>query len=410
MGFVQPIPSQIAKIKVIGVGGAGGNAVNHMIADVQIKGVEFIAINTDAQALLTSKAETKLQIGEKSTRGLGAGGDPRMGKIAAEETKEKIKSLLGGADMIFITGGMGGGTCSGAAPVIAQIAKEELGILTVAVLTKPFSFEGTKRMVVAEEATDKIRESVDTLIVVPNQRLLEIANKKMTLLEAFKLADSVLSQGVAGISDLITTAGLINLDFADVKTIMKGAGSALLGVGSASGENRAKDAVMAAISSTLLDVTIEGARGVLFNVVGSSDLTMSEVEEVAKIISDQVGGDANIIFGAKIDDEIKGIKVTVIATGFDETRKALNQLVNTKPKTAITGILSELCEVPDEERELDFNQDDIGKSLKLKKKRKTKNGILGPKINNKRHFSKDDLPEGVEITDNFDIPAFLRKI
>ena len=341
MALVQPAPTQVAKIKVVGVGGAGGNAVNYMIENEEIAGVEFIVVNTDAQALLISKAETKLQIGEKLTRGLGAGGNPKIGRQAAEESKEKIKELLQGADMIFITGGEGGGTCSGAAPVIAQIAKEELGALTVAVVTKPFLFEGTRRMVIAEEAIDKLRQKVDTLIVVPNQRLLDVASKKMPLLDAFHLADSVLASGVKGISDLITKPGLINLDFADVKSIMKDAGSALLGVGTGTGEKRAQEAVMSAISSPLLDVTIEGARGVLFNITGAPDLTMAEVEEAAQIISEQAGGDANIIFGARIDEKMKGIKVTVVATGFDETRKSLAQLVRSK-KTSIQGIVSEL--------------------------------------------------------------------
>jgi len=389
MGLVQPLPSQIAKIKVVGVGGGGGNAVNHMIGNDQIQGVEFIAINTDAQALLISKAETKLQIGEKITRGLGAGGSPKIGRQAAEESKGKIKELLQGADMIFIAGGEGGGTCSGAAPVIAQIAKEELKALTIGVVTKPFPFEGTRRMVIAEESIDKLREKVDTLIAVPNQRLLDIASKKMTLLEAFHLADSVLSQGVKGISELITTAGLINLDFADVKSVMKNAGSALLGVGFGSGENRAREAVISAISSPLLDLTIEGARGILFNVTGAPDLTIAEVEEAAKTISEQAGGDANIIFGARIDETMKGIKITVIATGFDETRKALTRLVKPKPE-AITGIVSEIKE-----------KEEIPTSKSNKKKRVKKKRKLP--------FPEKDLPKGIEIVDDFDIPAFLRK-
>lgn len=390
MALVQPAPTQVAKIKVVGVGGAGGNAVNYMIENEEIAGVEFIVVNTDAQALLTSKAETKLQIGEKLTRGLGAGGNPKIGRQAAEESKEKIKELLQGADMIFITGGEGGGTCSGAAPVIAQIAKEELGALTVAVITKPFLFEGTRRMVIAEEAIDKLRQKVDTLIVVPNQRLLDVASKKMTLLEAFHLADSVLASGVKGISDLITTPGLINLDFADVKSIMKDAGSALLGVGTGSGEKRAQEAVMSAISSPLLDVTIEGARGVLFNITGASDLTMAEVEEAAQIISDQVGGDANIIFGARIDEKMKGVKITVVATGFDETRKNLAQLVRTK-KPPIQGIVSEL------------DQESYQAKARVKPEKEKK------KKKKKLPLAQKDLPEGVEIRDEFDIPAFLRK-
>jgi len=385
MALVQPVPSSAAKIKVVGIGGAGGNAVDYMIAKGGVNGVEFISINTDAQALLTSKADVKLQIGEKVTRGLGAGGDPRVGKAAAEESKEKIKNTLSNTDMIFIAGGMGGGTCSGAAAVVAQIAKEELGALTVAVLTKPFLFEGTKRMVTAEEAVEKVREKVDTLIIVPNQRLLDVAGKKMTLLEAFGLANSVLGEGVKGISELITATGLINLDFADVKAVMKDAGSALLGVGEATGEKRAEDAVKTAISSPLLDVSVEGARGVLFNVTGGTDLTMADVEAAAKIISEKVGGDANIIFGAKIDENMEGVKVTVIATGFDETRRLVSQMLPDKKTLPVSGIVSEI-----EEKE----------EIPKKKKFSSKTKLL---------FQEKDLPEGVEILDDFDIPAYLRK-
>ncbi len=388
MALVDPSPSQVATVKVVGVGGAGGNAINHMIDTSQIQGVEFIAFNTDAQALLISKSETKIQIGEKTTRGLGSGGKPKIGKKSAEESKEKIKDLLKGADMVFITGGMGGGTASGGAPVIAQIAKEELGALTIGVVTKPFMFEGTRRMVIAEESVNKLREKLDTLIVVPNQRLMEIAGKKMTLLEAFELANSVLSEGVQGISDLITTPGLINLDFADVKSIMKDAGTALLGVGYGSGENRAQKAIQEAISSRLLDVTIEGARGILLSISGGPDLTMSEIEEATKNITNQVGGDANIIFGANIISNMKGVKITIVATGFDEAQKALAKLVkNDKPR--ISGIVSDY-------------QGAKAPSKKVNKKKTSKKKKKLP-------FSKKDLPEGVEITDEFDIPSFLRK-
>jgi len=386
MALVNPIPSQIAKIKVVGVGGGGGNAINHMVDESQIKGVEFIAVNTDAQALLISRAETKAQIGDKSTRGLGAGGNPKIGKIAAEESAVKIKELLGGSDMVFIAGGMGGGTASGSAPVIAKIAKEELGALTIAVVTKPFIFEGTRRMVIAEEAIESLREQVDTLIVVPNQKLLELDNNNMTLIDSFKIADSVLASGVKGISDLITNPGLINLDFADIRSIMENAGSALLGVGASDGKDRAKEAVIKAISSKLLDVTIEGARGVLLNIAGSSDLTMSEVQKAAQLISEQVGGDANIIFGASIDESISGVKVTVVATGFDETRNALNRIVSSKK---------------------DFEQEAVSldeePNQKPKKTKSNKNKI------NKDVLPDEDLPDGVEIVDEFDIPSFLRK-
>ncbi|MBU0618677.1 cell division protein FtsZ [Patescibacteria group bacterium] len=326
MVLVKPDINTFAKIRVVGIGGGGGNAVSSMVTTQDIKGVEFVVINTDAQALLGSKAATKVQIGDKLTKGLGSGADPDVGSQAAEESREKIKEVLFDSDMVFITCGMGGGTGTGAGPIIAEIARET-GALTVAVVTKPFLFEGTRRMVVAEEGVEKLRDKVDTLIVIPNQRILDIVDKKMTLLEAFKVADSVLGQAVQGISDLITTPGLINVDFADVKTIMKSAGSALMAVGSGVGENRAQIAARAAISSPLLEVSIEGARGVLFNIAGGKDLTMSEVSEAAEIVSKAAEADANIIFGATIDDNlVDQVKVTVIATGFDESRQRLQQI------------------------------------------------------------------------------------
>jgi cell division protein FtsZ len=318
MGLVKPTNTTFAKIKVIGVGGGGGNAVNTMITSNQIQGVEFITVNTDAQALLTSKAETKLQIGNNFTKGLGSGADPDVGRTAAEESREKIKDLLFDSDMVFITAGMGGGTGTGASPVIAEIAKET-GALTVAVVTKPFAFEGIRRMQSAEEGIQQLKESVDTLIVIPNQRLMDVVDKKMTLLDAFHLADNVLGQGVQGISDLITVPGLINVDFADVKTIMSDSGSALMGIGEASGENRAATAARMAISSPLLEVSIDGARGILYNVIGGADMTMSEVSDASAIIANAAAPDANIIFGATIDENMgSSIKISVIATGFDE--------------------------------------------------------------------------------------------
>lgn len=329
--LIKPDIARFAKIKVIGLGGGGSNAVNSMISTGSIQGVDFIAINTDAQALLTCQAQTKIQIGENVTRGLGAGGNPQIGKEAAEESKEKIKNALEGADMIFLTCGEGGGTGTGSAPIVAQIAKE-IGALTVAVVTKPFVFEGARRMVSAEEGIDSLKEHVDTLIVIPNQRLLEVVDKKVPLLEAFRVVDSVLGQGVAGIADLITVPGLINVDFADVKTIMSNAGSALMGMGTGSGENRAQLAAKAAISSPLLELSIDGAKGVLLNITGGPDLSMSEVDEAAKLISDAVDPDANIIFGAVINDKMADqIKITVIATGFDETRKRMKEFVAPTP-------------------------------------------------------------------------------
>ncbi|MBP7768530.1 cell division protein FtsZ [Candidatus Woesebacteria bacterium] len=316
MALVKPTNTTFAKIKVIGVGGGGGNAVNSMIDSNQIHGVEFITVNTDAQALLTSKADTKLQIGSNFTKGLGSGADPEVGRAAAEESYEKLKDLLFDTDMVFITAGMGGGTGTGASPIIAQIAKEA-GALTVAVVTKPFAFEGIRRMRSAEEGIAGLKDSVDTLIVIPNQRLMDVIDKKMTLLDAFRLADNVLGQGVQGISDLITVPGLINVDFADVKTIMSDSGSALMGIGEASGENRAATAARMAVASPLLEVSIDGAKGILFNIIGGPDMTMTEVSDASSIIAAAADPDANIIFGATINEEMGNkIKISVIATGF----------------------------------------------------------------------------------------------
>jgi cell division protein FtsZ len=307
----------LAIIKVIGVGGGGNNTVNRMI-EHGVQGIEFIAVNTDAQALNLSKAEVKIQIGEKSARGLGAGANPEVGKTAAEESKEQIKAALQGADMVFVTAGMGGGTGTGAAPVIAQIASD-LGALTVGVVTRPFTFEGRKRSTQATGGVSAMKEAVDTLIVVPNDRLLEIVDKSTPMLEAFREADNVLRQGIQGISDLIAVPGLINVDFADVKTIMSNKGSALMGIGMASGENRAAEAAKKAISSPLLETPIDGAQGVLLNITGDSNLSLFEVQEAADIVANASDQDLNMIFGSVINDNLKGeIVVTVIATGFNE--------------------------------------------------------------------------------------------
>lgn len=325
--LIRPQATNFAKIRVIGIGGAGGNAITSMISSNNIQGVDFVAINTDAQALLRNQATTKVQIGEIFTKGLGSGGDPETGKQAAEESAEKIKDMLDGSDMVFLTAGMGGGTGTGATPIIAQLAKE-VGALTVAVVTKPFSFEGTRRMVTAEEGIEELRDKVDTLIVIPNQRIMDVIDRKLSLLESFKVADSVLSQGVQGISEIITMPGLINVDFADVRTIMSNAGSALMGIGTGIGENRAQAAARAAIASPLLEVSVEGARGVLFNIVGGNDLTMTEVDEAAKLIHSAVDPDANIIFGASIDETMHDqLRITVVATGFDSSRQQLADLV-----------------------------------------------------------------------------------
>jgi len=306
----------LALIKVIGVGGGGSNAVNRMI-ETGVRGVEFITVNTDAQALQQAKSEQKLQIGEKLTRGLGAGGKPEIGKKAAEESHDMIVERLKGADMVFVTAGMGGGTGTGAAPVIAQIAKE-CGALTVGVVTRPFTFEGRKRSLQAEQGIEELKQKVDTLIVIPNDRLLEIVDKKTPMLEAFREADNVLRQAVQGISDLIAVPGLINLDFADVKTIMTERGSALMGIGVASGENRAAEAARKAIMSPLLETSIDGARGIIMNITGGPNLSLYEVNEAAEIVIAASDPEVNMIFGASIDEDMKDdIKVTVIATGFE---------------------------------------------------------------------------------------------
>ena len=349
-----------------------------------INGVEFIAVNTDAQVLLASRAPTKLQIGEKLTKGLGVGGNPEIGTQAAEESQEKLKELLVDSDMVFVTAGMGGGTGTGAAPIIARIAKEA-GALTVGVVTKPFAFEGTRRAVAAEDGIEKLKDATDTLIVIPNQRLMDVIDRKMTLLEAFKVVDSVLGQAVGGIADIITTAGLVNVDFADVKTIMKDAGSALLGIGTGVGENRAQMAARAAVSSPLLDLSIEGARGVLFNIAGGNDLTMFEVDEAARIISSAADSDANVIFGAVIKDDLTDqVRITVIATGFDETRSRLAQM--SKPSISpIQGVVSEQIN---------------GKTSKNEE-------------TDRRNEPPEDNVGGSDediFGEKFEIPAFLRKI
>ncbi|OGM19607.1 cell division protein FtsZ [Candidatus Woesebacteria bacterium RIFCSPLOWO2_01_FULL_37_19] len=387
MALVKPDSARIAKIKVIGVGGGGGNAVSSMIESNLITGVEFISINTDAQVLLANKAPTKLQIGEKLTKGLGVGGDPELGTQAAEESIEKIKELILDTDMIFITAGMGGGTGTGAASTVARLAKE-VGALTVGVVTKPFHFEGTRRSVIAEDGIEKLREEVDTLIVIPNQRLMDVIDRKMTLLEAFKVADSILGQAVGGIADIITTPGLINVDFADVKTIMLDAGTALLGIGTGVGENRAQMAARAAISSPLLDLSIEGATGVLFNITGGADLTMFEVDEAARIISNSADADANIIFGAVIRDELADqIRITVVATGFDETRARIAQIAQPRQQPQIQGVVSEGARDED-------NEDNIGRK---------------DYIEDGKDDVGDESSEDV-FGEKFEIPAFLRKI
>lgn len=381
MSLVKPDLNTFARIKVIGIGGGGSNAISSMFLSKDIKGVEFIAINTDAQALLNSQSTIKVQIGEKLTKGLGSGANPEIGKKAAEESKEKIKKVLMGSDMVFLTAGMGGGTGTGGSSIIAELARE-VGALTVAVVTKPFLFEGTRRMVVAEEGIEELREKVDTLIVIPNQKLLDIIDKKMTLIEAFKVADSVLGQGVKGISDLITIPGLINVDFADVKSVMSEAGNTLMGIGVGMGENRAQIAARSAVSSPLLEVSIQGAKGILFNITGGKDLTMNEINEAAEIITSAADADANIIFGTVIDEKLTDeIKITVIATGFSQTRQKLIQVSRLNPlkKTTVNILNGE------------------------KQKKQAKNKEL--KIQETESIRNDENPEETE----FDIPAFLRQ-
>ena len=319
MGHTERDLRRYAAIKVVGVGGGGSNAVNRMI-HAGLRGVEFIAINTDAQALALSNADRKIHIGAKTTKGLGAGGDPTIGRQAAEESKEDLYEALDGADMVFITAGMGGGTGTGGGPFVAEIARD-LNALTIGVVTKPFSFEGRRRMTTAEEGVRSLKQKVNTLITIPNDRLLQIIDRSVTIVEAFRVADDVLRQGVQGIADLITVPGLINLDFADVRTVMAEAGSALIGIGVASGEDRALRAAQAAVSSPLLETSMNGARGVLINITGGLDLGLMEVSEAAQIVKDAADPDANIIFGAVIDDKADGeIRITVIATGFDGAR------------------------------------------------------------------------------------------
>lgn len=400
MALVKPDVGRFAKIKVLGIGGGGGNALNSMISSGSINGVEFVAVNTDSQVLLTNLATTKLQIGDNITRGLGAGGNPDIGMQAAEESREKIKEFLVDSDMVFVTAGMGGGTGTGAAPIIAEVAKEQ-GALTVGIVTKPFSFEGTRRMVNAEDGIEKLKEKVDTLIVIPNQRLMDVVDRKMTLLEAFKVVDSVLIQGVQGISDIITLPGLINVDFADVKSIMKDAGSALMGIGTGVGDNRAQMSARAAVASPLLEVSIEGAKGILFTITGGPDMTMTEVDEAAKIISEAADADANIIFGATIDDRlIDQMKITVIATGFDEARARLAGLVSRSrpvaPVSNMAGLISEKPKIapPVQTYEERVEQVDA---------RTTHEAPVEPQ---RPAFTP---PDAKEPQDDWDIPAFLRQ-
>ena len=384
---------QLALIKVIGVGGGGNNAVNRMI-EHGVEGVEFIAVNTDAQALNLSSAEVKLQIGTKLTRGLGAGANPEVGKKAAEESREQIEEALRGADMVFVTAGMGGGTGTGAAPVIAQVAKD-LGALTVGVVTRPFTFEGRKRQTQAIGGITAMKDSVDTLIVIPNDKLLEIVDKNTPMLEAFREADNVLRQGVQGISDLIAVPGLINLDFADVKTIMSNKGSALMGIGISTGENRASEAAKKAISSPLLETSIDGAKGVLMNITGGSNLSLFEVQEAADIVASASDEDVNMIFGSVINDNLKDeIIVTVIATGFTE-----EQLVAARPARGVGfgGSTQSRPQQPVREQQAERPE------RPRERQREEQERFQQPEPEQSTHSQ-----QGSSSDDGLDIPTFLR--
>ncbi len=382
MPEVKPEIETFARIKVIGVGGSGNNAISRMIGG-RIKGVDFIAVNTDAQALHHSQATEKIHIGRSLTRGLGAGMNPELGRAAAEESKKDIEKALKGADMVFITCGLGGGTGTGAAPIIAEVSRE-IGALTVAVVTKPFTFEGAERGRIAEEGLEQLKNKVDTIIVIPNERLLQIIDKKTSLVDAFKTVDSILKQAVQGISDLITIPGIVNVDFNDVKTVMKDAGSALMGVGIASGENRAVEAAKAAINSPLLELSIDGAKGVLFNISGGADLGMIEINEAARIITSSIAPDAKVIFGAVIDDSIKKgeLKITVIATGF--------------------GSEGRMAAVSFKEKNLEKTLEEILPNKKPDEKSEEK--AFEPKI---KKF--DSRVDAIQSSDELDVPAFIRK-
>jgi cell division protein FtsZ len=378
----------LAVIKVVGIGGGGVNAVNRMI-DAGLRGVEFIAINTDAQALLMSDADVKLDIGRDLTRGLGAGADPAIGRQAGEDHRDEIHEVLKGADMVFVTAGEGGGTGTGAAPVVAAVAKE-LGALTIGVVTRPFTFEGRKRSSQAEDGITELKDEVDTLIVIPNDRLLQISNGETSVVQAFRLADDVLLQGVQGITDLIMTPGLINLDFADVRTVMKDAGSALMGIGQARGESRALEAAKLAISSPLLEASIDGARGVLLMLAGGSDLGLFEVNEAADIITQAAHEDANIIFGAVIDDSLGDeVKVTVIAAGFDKFSRA--------PEQSGSFVRTPAAETPASEARLIDEDDEADEVFKPAADEPARSSRPAPVVFD---VSDDD--------DDLDVPSFLR--
>jgi cell division protein FtsZ len=388
---IKPEMETFAKIKVLGVGGSGGSAINRMIKS-KIRGVDFVAINTDAQALNSNGASKRVHIGKTTTRGLGAGMDPELGAQSAEENEEDIRKAIDGADMVFITTGLGGGTGSGASPIVADIARD-IGALTVAVVTKPFSFEGVQRKSISERALENLIDKVDTIITIPNDRLLQVIDKKTSLLDAFAIVDEVLKQGVQGISDIITVPGLVNVDFADVKSIMKDAGSALMGIGRASGESRATEAARSAIDSPLLELSIKGAKGVLFTITGGSDLSMHEVNEAAEVITSSIDPNAKVIFGAVIDEEIGDeVKVTVIATGFSPQSSRAVEAENDR-----VAAEEKFYTLPSQSaKEAENKASSVAKSIFSKKGRK-----IEP--------DKVELPPKTKEEEELDIPAFIRK-
>jgi len=407
MAEVKPDIETFAKIKVVGVGGSGNSAVSRMI-DSNIKGVEFVAVNTDSQALHHSRAAEKVHIGKNLTKGLGAGMNPEIGRQAAEENRDEIQEVLKGTDMVFVTCGLGGGTGSGAGPVVAETAKE-LGALTVAVVTKPFAFEGAQRQSIANEALENLKKRVDTFITIHNDRLLSIIDKKVTLINSFKIVDDVLRQGVQGISDLITKPGIVNVDFADVRAIMADSGSALMGIGIASGENRAAEAAKAAISSPLLELSIDGAKGVLFNVSGSSDLTMLEINEAANIITENVDPNAKVIFGAVTDDQVRkgDLHITVVATGFDTDE------YGDSPADMIARVrknnIQEKEEIMVMEKDLDEIEEIIPERVAFPTRKVETKMIIEEKIQPKRNNVPVSRDMNEENDDELEIPAFIRR-
>ncbi|MDX1608353.1 MAG: cell division protein FtsZ [Candidatus Spechtbacterales bacterium] len=398
MAQVKPDIETFAKIKVVGVGGSGCNAISRMI-DSKIEGVEFVAINTDAQALHHSNAPVKINIGKNLTRGLGAGMNPEIGKQAAEENRDEIQDAIKGADMVFVTCGMGGGTGTGASSIIAEAARDS-GALTVSVVTRPFSFEGAQRARIAEEGLSQLKNNVDTLIVINNDRLLQVIERETSLVNAFKTVDDVLRQGVQGISDLVIQPGIVNVDFADIRAIMHEAGSALMGIGTSTGDERAMEAAKLAINSPLLDISIDGARGVLFNVAGGDDLAMSEINDAAKIITDSINPDAKVIFGAVQDDKLKKgeIKITVIATGFSDMPVSATEELDF---TAVTTRGKEDNDTARKKISINKKDDDSSDPVKTKKTEVQKN-------KNKNEDSADKKKEE-EDEEDWDIPAFIRK-